>query len=178
MGSLFPLRHSILLIKLSNLSLHMWSFPSRVPRLAVRVLSEEVALLENTEHSCIGLWLLESMLIKFLVVTAKCHLKYAGFFVVVWACWRILSVFVSCESAVVKLVWRKLVGKRVVAFFFSVLLTSEWFLNYFMKRYYWKFHWQQSLVIKLEVRACKVKKQKQVVPPGSPFLSNLGRKRL
>lgn len=68
---------------------------------SLKVLPEEVALLENTEHSCIGLWLLEGLLIKFLVM-AKCHLKYAGFFEC--CC---LSVFVSCESAVVRVVWGK-----------------------------------------------------------------------
>lgn len=139
-------------LNLSNLSLHMLSFSSKVPWLAVNVLSEEVTLLENTEHSCIGLWSLQSMLIKFLV-TAKCHLKYTGVFCCL--CWRSLSVFVNCESA--RLVWRK--GNKGLGLFvfFPVLLMSGWFLKYFSKRNYWRFDWRLSLVIKLEVCACKLK---------------------
>ncbi|KAF6088304.1 hypothetical protein HJG60_008160 [Phyllostomus discolor] len=62
---------------LSDPSLHTLASPRKVLRLPVRVSSEEL-LREDTGHGCVGLWLLESLLIKFLV-TAKRHLKHAGF---------------------------------------------------------------------------------------------------
>lgn len=50
---------------------------SRSLRLTINDLSEEVTLLGSTEHCCIGSCLLESMLIKFLVI-ANSHLSALG----------------------------------------------------------------------------------------------------
>lgn len=91
---------------LYHLSLHSADWPVRPVLVDAtfssktgHVLSEEVALLGSTEHCCIGSCLLESMLIKVLVI-AHSHLSALG--VLLFDCvrevWMFVSVWVSLDK--------------------------------------------------------------------------------
>lgn len=136
------LRHSIPLTELPVRPVAAHAVLSRdVPWLTATVLSEEVALLQNTGHSCIGSWLLES--VNKISCNGRVPPNMLGF-VVVWSS-SVCQLWVSFN----RLVWGDVADKRRC---FPVLFMSEWFLKYFTK-HYWRFDWRQSLVIKLEERA-------------------------